>query len=148
MWTSGNTGGWLFVGDGRKWPHMQDVIRPTALTGFRASDSLDNGNVRLLKRRGWMMSKIFNRIKRHRPRRKKKKNIQVSLGVRRYGIAQCHRAGLRPRRSGVWIPAGAGNFSLHHGVQTGSGAQLSLLSNGYKGLFPWGVKRPGSETDH
>jgi hypothetical protein len=24
----------------------------------------------------------------------------------------------------------------------------SLLSNGYQGLFPWGVKRPGREADH
>jgi hypothetical protein len=24
----------------------------------------------------------------------------------------------------------------------------SLLSNGYQGLFPWGVKWPGSEADH
>jgi hypothetical protein len=23
-----------------------------------------------------------------------------------------------------------------------------LLSNGYQGLFPWGVKRPGREADH
>jgi hypothetical protein len=24
----------------------------------------------------------------------------------------------------------------------------SILSNGYRGLFPWGVKRPGREADH
>jgi hypothetical protein len=24
----------------------------------------------------------------------------------------------------------------------------NLLSNGYRGLFPWGVKRPGREADH
>jgi len=38
----------------------------------------------------------------------------------------------------VRFPAGAGKFSLHHRVQNGSGAPLSLLSNGYQGLFPWG----------
>jgi hypothetical protein len=25
---------------------------------------------------------------------------------------------------------------------------LSLLPNGYQGLFPWGLKRPGREADH
>jgi hypothetical protein len=39
----------------------------------------------------------------------------------------------------VRIPAEAGNFSLHHGVQTGSGAHPALFL---------GVKRPGREADH
>jgi hypothetical protein len=38
--------------------------------------------------------------------------------------------------------------SLLHVVQTGSGAQRSPLSNGYWGLFPSEVKRPGREADH
>jgi hypothetical protein len=47
--------------------------------------------------------------------------------------------GLDDRGSRVRFPAGAGNFSLHHRVQNGSGAhQASLLSNGYQVLFPWG----------
>jgi hypothetical protein len=45
------------------------------------------------------------------------------------GIAQWYRAGLRAAGSGVQVPAGAGNLSLHH-------RPPSLLSNGYKGLFP------------
>jgi hypothetical protein len=39
------------------------------------------------------------------------------------GIAQSYSAGLRAGRSGVRVPAGAGNVSLHHRVQNGSGAQ-------------------------
>jgi len=35
---------------------------------------------------------------------------------------QWYSAGLRAGWSGVWASAGAGNFSLHHRVQTGPGA--------------------------
>jgi hypothetical protein len=45
--------------------------------------------------------------------------------------------GLDDRVSRVRFTAGAGNFSLHHGVQNGSGTHPTS-SNGYKGLFPWG----------
>jgi hypothetical protein len=38
-------------------------------------------------------------------------------------------------------------FSLVHSIQTGSGP-TSLLSSGYRGFFPWGVKQPGHEADH
>jgi len=41
---------------------------------------------------------------------------------------------------GVGFPAGAGNFSLHHRVQNGSGA--------HPASYPMGVKRPGREADH
>jgi len=36
---------------------------------------------------------------------------------------------------GVCDLAGAGNFSLHHCIQTGSGGHPA---SGYQGLFPWG----------
>jgi hypothetical protein len=49
---------------------------------------------------------------------------------------------------GVRVLAGAGSFSLHDNFQTDSRAPHSLLSNGYRGLFPLGVKRPGREADH
>jgi hypothetical protein len=39
----------------------------------------------------------------------------------------------------IRFPVGAGNFSLHHRVQTGSG---------FQGLFSLGVKRPWREADH
>jgi len=46
--------------------------------------------------------------------------------------------GLGDRGSRDRFPAGVGNFSLHHPLQTGSGGQPSLLPNQYWGLFPWG----------
>jgi hypothetical protein len=36
------------------------------------------------------------------------------------------------------FPAGAGNFSLHHRVQNGSGAHPASYSTGIKGSFPGG----------
>jgi hypothetical protein len=47
-----------------------------------------------------------------------------------YSIALGYR--LDDQGSRVRFPTGAGNFSLHHRLQT------SLLSNGYQGLLPWG----------
>jgi hypothetical protein len=51
------------------------------------------------------------------------------------------------RVSRVRFPAGAGNFSLHHRVQNGSGAHPASYPRGTRGSFP-GVKRPGHEADH
>jgi hypothetical protein len=42
----------------------------------------------------------------------------------------------------VRFPVGAGNFSLHHRVQTGSGVHPASCR------FPRGVKQPGREGDH
>jgi hypothetical protein len=53
-------------------------------------------------------------------------------------IAQWYRAGLRAMWSGVWVPARAGNFSLHHRVQTGSGAQPASYPMGTRGSFSGG----------
>jgi hypothetical protein len=39
---------------------------------------------------------------------------------------------------GVRFPAGAGNFSLHHRVQNGSGAHPASYPMGTKGSFPGG----------
>jgi hypothetical protein len=39
-------------------------------------------------------------------------------------------------------------FSLLHSIQTGSGGPPIFLSNGYRGLFAPGVKRPEREADH
>jgi hypothetical protein len=53
-------------------------------------------------------------------------------------LAQRYSAGLRIGWSGVRIPAGAGNFSLHRHIQTGSGAHPASYLMGIKGSFPGG----------
>jgi hypothetical protein len=62
-----------------------------------------------------------------------------------FGVAL--RYGLDDRGSRVRLPEGAGNFSLHHRVQNGSGAHPASYQIGTGGFFP-GVKRPGRESDH
>jgi hypothetical protein len=49
--------------------------------------------------------------------------------------------------SRVQFPVGAGNFSLHHRVQNGSGAHPASYPVGTRGSF-LGVKRLGREADH
>jgi hypothetical protein len=56
------------------------------------------------------------------------------------GIALVY--GLDDRGSMVRFPAGAGNVSLHHSVQNGSGAHLASYPMGTRSSFP------GSEADH
>jgi hypothetical protein len=46
--------------------------------------------------------------------------------------------GLDDRSSRVRFPAGAGNFSIHHRVQNGSGAHPALYPMGIRGSFPGG----------
>jgi hypothetical protein len=46
--------------------------------------------------------------------------------------------GLVERGSGVRFPAGAGNFSLNHRVQYGSGAHSASYPVGTRGSFPGG----------
>jgi hypothetical protein len=46
--------------------------------------------------------------------------------------------GLDDRGSGVRFPVGAGNFSLHHCFQNGSGAQPAYYPMGTGGSFPGG----------
>jgi hypothetical protein len=48
---------------------------------------------------------------------------------------------------GVRFQAGAGNFSLRHHVQTGSGAHPASYSM-CTGALSLEVKRPGHEADH
>jgi hypothetical protein len=52
--------------------------------------------------------------------------------------------GLDDRGSRVRFPAGAGNFSLHHRVQNGSGAHPAS----YPIALSLGTRRPGREADH
>jgi hypothetical protein len=51
--------------------------------------------------------------------------------------------GLDDRGSTVRFPGGAGNFSLHHRVQNGSGAHPASYPVGMRGSFPGG-KAPGA----
>jgi hypothetical protein len=60
------------------------------------------------------------------------------------GIAQWYSAGLWAGWLGVRVPARAGNFSLHHSFQTGSGAHPTS----YPMAFSLGVKRQEREADH
>jgi hypothetical protein len=46
--------------------------------------------------------------------------------------------GLDDRGSRVRFPAGAGNFSLHHRGDNGSGAHLASYPLGTRGSFPGG----------
>jgi hypothetical protein len=55
--------------------------------------------------------------------------------------------GVDDRGSGVRFLARAGNFSLHHRVQKGSGAHPASYPMGTRGSFP-GVNRTGYEADH
>jgi hypothetical protein len=48
------------------------------------------------------------------------------------GIALWYSAGLRAGWSGIRVPPGAENFSLHHHVSTGSGVHLASYQNGNK----------------
>jgi hypothetical protein len=51
--------------------------------------------------------------------------------------------GMDDRGSRVRFPAGAGNFSLHHRVQNGSGAHPASYPMGTRGSFP-GDKAAGA----
>jgi hypothetical protein len=55
--------------------------------------------------------------------------------------------GLNDWGSRVRIPAGVGNFSLHHRVQKGSGAHPVPHPVG-TGALSLGVRWPGREADH
>jgi hypothetical protein len=51
--------------------------------------------------------------------------------------------GLDDWGSRLRIPAGAGNFSLYHGVQNGSGAHQASCLMGTRGSFP-AIKAAGT----
>jgi hypothetical protein len=62
-----------------------------------------------------------------RPVRGKSSSVGIAL-----------RYWLDDKGSRVPLPAGAGNFSLHHRVQNGSGAHPASHPMGTKGSFPGG----------
>jgi hypothetical protein len=53
-------------------------------------------------------------------------------------MAQWYSAGLRAEWSGVLVSARAGNSSLHHRIQTGSGAHPAPYPMGTRSSFPGG----------
>jgi hypothetical protein len=63
-------------------------------------------------------------------------NVVSILRLPSVGIALGY--GLDDRGSRVRFPAGAGNFSLHHRVQNGSGAHPASYPMGTRGSFPGG----------
>jgi hypothetical protein len=76
--------------------------------------------------------------------------LNVSLSrVRDSSVGIALGYGLDDRGSRVRFPAGAGNFSLHHRVQNGSGAHpASYPLDRVTGALSLGVKRPWREADH
>jgi hypothetical protein len=62
-------------------------------------------------------------------------DIRVFIGA---GIAQWFSTGLRAGWSGVPLPVGAGNFSPHYRVQTGSGPHPASYPLGTRRSFPGG----------
>jgi hypothetical protein len=62
-------------------------------------------------------------------------------------VSRASGYGLDDRMIGVRFPAGTGNFSLRHRVQTGSGAHPASYPMG-TGPLSFGVKRRGQEADH
>jgi hypothetical protein len=49
---------------------------------------------------------------------------------------------------GVRFPAGAGDFSVHHRVQAGSGIHPDFYPMGGRRDLSLGIKRPSLEVDH
>jgi hypothetical protein len=69
------------------------------------------------------------------------RNFPIASVITRAGIAQWYNCELDER--GVQVPSGAGNFSLHHRVQTGSGAYPASYSMGARGSFSVGKAAGG-----
>jgi hypothetical protein len=68
---------------------------------------------------------------------------RTSSGSRDSSVGTALGCGLDNRDSRVRFPAGAGNFSLHHRVQNGSGPHPTSYPMGTRGSFLW-VKAVGA----
>jgi hypothetical protein len=77
----------------------------------------------------------FKKLYRYSPK-SRDRSVSIALGY-----------GLDGRGSRVRFPAGAGNFSLHHRIQNGSGAHPASYPMCTRALS-LEVKRPGREVDH
>jgi hypothetical protein len=85
----------------------------------------------MAKRNRHMSYILFNS-----PTKSRDSSVVIALGY-----------GLDNRGSRVRFPVGAGNFSLHHRVQSGSGAHPAPIQ-WVPGALSLGVKWPGNEADH
>jgi hypothetical protein len=67
-------------------------------------------------------------------------NIHYTWSITNRGarIAQWYSAGLWDVWLGIWVPTWAGNFSLHHCIQTGSWTQPTSYPMGTRDSFPGG----------
>jgi hypothetical protein len=76
--------------------------------------------------------------------------MKVSRVIDIVEVLSRYSAGPWAGRSGFWgsIPGGGWEFFSSPPRPERLWDPLSLLSNGYQGLFPWRVKRPGCEADH
>jgi hypothetical protein len=74
-------------------------------------------------------------------------NIYIAKHIRDSSVGTALGYGLDDRGSRVRFPAGAGNFSLHHRYQNGTGAH-PISYRRVPGVLSLGVKRPGREADH
>jgi hypothetical protein len=82
-------------------------------------------------------------------RKRKQTNIHLSFAYVEGGaeIAQWYNAGLQPERSGVRVPAGAGNFLFITASRSALGPTQSP-NQWVPVALSLGVKRPGREADH
>jgi hypothetical protein len=95
---------------------------------------------------GWKFS-MFSRLLKFLPHDyRTQTNCSRSLTLITTRITSKYTS-LRVQWSGVPVPVGAGNFSLHHRAQTGSGAHPASYPMGTRGSF-LGVKRPERKADH
>jgi hypothetical protein len=78
---------------------------------------------------------LFGNLERKRLLRRLRRRWENNIRMEGYG--------LEDRGSRVRFPAGTGNFSLHHRVQTGSGAHPASYPMGKRGSFP-GDKAAGA----
>jgi hypothetical protein len=75
-------------------------------------------------------------------------NLTYTIESRDSSVGIALGYGLDDQSSRARFPAWAGNFSLHHRVQNGSGAHPASYPMRTRGSFPGRVKRPGREADH
>jgi hypothetical protein len=71
----------------------------------------------------------------------------VIVFIEFYSVGTALGYGLDDRGSRIRFPAEAGNFSLHHRDQNGSGSTQPPIQ-WVSGALSLGVERPGREADH